>query len=171
MKKGDDQLSSISASSSSSSSSFFRPALPIDCPVLSALALRSKGHWGYDDEFLEACRGELTITPDLLDRAVVRVLKVAGHVAGFYALVPDGGEGELQLEHFWLEPARIGQGLGREMWLDATRTASNLGCRRIVIHSDPYAEPFYIRMGAERVGEIASASVAGRTLPLLSYDI
>ena len=35
-----------------------RPALPEEAPVLSALALRSKGVWGCSEAFLEACRAE-----------------------------------------------------------------------------------------------------------------
>jgi hypothetical protein len=41
-----------------------RPARPDECELLSELALRSKGCWGYDAEFLEACRAELTLVPE-----------------------------------------------------------------------------------------------------------
>ncbi|MHB1596277.1 MAG: hypothetical protein ACYCU3_19125 [Streptosporangiaceae bacterium] len=37
----------------------FRPARPDEVGLLGDLALRSKGHWGYDREFLDACRSEL----------------------------------------------------------------------------------------------------------------
>ncbi|MEE8490728.1 MAG: hypothetical protein V3S60_03740 [Acidimicrobiia bacterium] len=33
-----------------------RPARRDELDLLSDLALRSKGFWGYDDDFLEACR-------------------------------------------------------------------------------------------------------------------
>ena len=36
-----------------------RPARPEEAGAISALALRSKGHWGYDPAFLEACREDL----------------------------------------------------------------------------------------------------------------
>jgi hypothetical protein len=35
-----------------------------DASLLTELALRSKSYWGYDPEFLEACRAELTIEPE-----------------------------------------------------------------------------------------------------------
>jgi hypothetical protein len=38
-----------------------RPARPDEAGAISALALRSKGHWGYDAAFLAACRENLTI--------------------------------------------------------------------------------------------------------------
>ena len=40
-----------------------RPAVPAEAGEISAMALRSKGHWGYDAAFLEACRADLTIDP------------------------------------------------------------------------------------------------------------
>ncbi len=33
-----------------------RAARPGEADALSALCLRSKAHWGYDDDFLERCR-------------------------------------------------------------------------------------------------------------------
>jgi hypothetical protein len=33
-----------------------RPARPDEATDLSALAMRSKAYWGYDDDFLRACR-------------------------------------------------------------------------------------------------------------------
>jgi hypothetical protein len=39
-----------------------RPARPGEAAALSALAMRSKAHWGYDQEFLEAVRPVLTFT-------------------------------------------------------------------------------------------------------------
>lgn len=35
-------------------------------PILSVLALRSKTVWGYDDDFVQACREKLTITPEYI---------------------------------------------------------------------------------------------------------
>lgn len=38
-----------------------RLARVTEAEILSDLALRSKAHWGYDAEFIEACRDELTV--------------------------------------------------------------------------------------------------------------
>lgn len=40
-----------------------RPAEPDEATAISALAQRSKAHWGYGQEFLVACRDDLTIDP------------------------------------------------------------------------------------------------------------
>ena len=44
-----------------------RAARPAEAEAISALALRSKAHWGYDPAFLEACREDLTIDPAWCD--------------------------------------------------------------------------------------------------------
>ncbi|MCG6496213.1 hypothetical protein MCM47_18115 [Kitasatospora sp. A2-31] len=46
-----------------------------------------------------------------------------------------------------------------------------MGSRRLTIDADPNAEPFYLAMGATRIGTTASESVPGRELPLLGLEI
>ena len=51
-----------------------RRARPEEAGVLSALALRSKAHWGYDADFLAACRDDLTLIPEEIATSMVYVL-------------------------------------------------------------------------------------------------
>jgi hypothetical protein len=37
----------------------------------------------------------------------------------------------------------------------------------VLIDADPFAEGFYLAMGAERIGEVASDALPGRMLPQL----
>lgn len=72
-----------------------RTANDSDLAALSDLALRSKGHWGYDEAFLAACEDELTVTRDRLDdECVIVAVDAAGSPVGFFALVmrPPGAE-------------------------------------------------------------------------------
>ena len=52
-----------------------------------------------------------------------------------------------------VEPYAIGTGCGRRLWDHAVETARGLGVRVITLDADPNAEPFYLRMGAETLGE------------------
>jgi GNAT superfamily N-acetyltransferase len=142
-----------------------RPAEPEEAGVLSALALRSKGHWGYDRAFLDACRTELTFRPEHL-RAVA---ESAGEILGFYSL--DGEPPSGELGNLWVEPDSIGSGVGRRLWYHAMHTARMAGFTSLRIEADPFAEGFYLAMGAERVGETPSGSIPGRVLPLLRVRI
>lgn len=144
-----------------------RDARADEAGLLSDLALRSKGHWGYDPEFLEKCRDELTLRPDDLVEGRAAVAQNGDRVLGFYTLAGDPPDGELAC--LFVEPDAIGTGVGRRLWEHAVDTARRSGFRRLTIDSDPFAEPFYLRMGAVRTGTVPSGSVPGRELPRLVY--
>jgi N-acetylglutamate synthase-like GNAT family acetyltransferase len=137
--------------------------------LLSELAVRSKGHWGYDAAFLEACRAELTITPARIDMETVWVAVRAGEVVGFSSLLVEGEEAELT--DLFVDPDHIGSGVGRVLWDRTVATCREMGTRRIRIEADPHAEHWYLSRGAVRVGEAPSGSIPGRLLPLLEYVI
>jgi GNAT superfamily N-acetyltransferase len=146
-----------------------RPARPEEAGLLSELAFRSKAYWGYDAEFLEACRGELTLTADFIETNEVRLLDNGERAIGFYSLVP--WKSDVELGHFFVDPEYVRRGLGLVLWNDAVPRAVVLGYRRLIIESDPNAEAFYTRLGAERIGEVPSRALTGRSLPLLSYPL
>jgi GNAT superfamily N-acetyltransferase len=142
-----------------------RPARPGEAGALSALALRSKAHWGYDREFLDACRADLTLRPEeLADRRTV-VADTGDGIAGFYTL--DGAPPTGELGNLWVDPAFLRRGVGRRLWEHAMRTAAGLGCTAVLIDADPHAEGFYLAMGAVRVGAAPSTVLPGRLLPRL----
>ena len=147
-----------------------RPATADDAAGLSALALRSKGVWGYDRQFLEACRDELTVAPDAVEvrRAAVAV-DGSGRAVGFATLEGEPPDGELGM--LFVEPDRIGTGVGGILWRDAVRRAASLGFRSLRIEADPGAAPFYEAMGAHVVGTTPSGSIPGRRLPVLLFDV
>jgi GrpB-like predicted nucleotidyltransferase (UPF0157 family)/N-acetylglutamate synthase-like GNAT family acetyltransferase len=137
--------------------------------ALSELALRSKAYWGYDARFLAACRAELSVHPADIERRRVTVAEDGGWIVGFYALRGASPEGELSL--LFVEPDRIGTGIGRMLWQHCVVTAARVGLWQIRIESDPFAEGFYTAMGAVLVGDAASHSIPDRRLPLLSFDM
>ncbi|MCU0683879.1 MAG: SDR family NAD(P)-dependent oxidoreductase [Polyangiaceae bacterium] len=146
-----------------------RPARPSEAATLSALALRSKAHWGYDQEFLERCRAELTLRPDDLQARRASVAELDGQIAGFVTIEGDPPFGEIGA--LFIEPALMGVGAGQALWLHAVEAARAAGFALLSIDSDPGAEGFYLRMGARRVGESPSASIPGRMLPCLVYEV
>ena len=147
-----------------------RRAGPAEAPLLSELALRSKAYWGYDDAFLDACRrGELGVSPAFVAAHPVYVLEHAGRVVGFYGL--QGAPPDADLAYLFVEPDEVRRGHGRRLWAHAVATACELGFRRLLIESDPNAEPFYREMGATRIGEVPSSVRPGRMLPLLALPL
>jgi GNAT superfamily N-acetyltransferase len=70
----------------------------------------------------------------------------------------------------WVLPDWIGRGAGRALLCHAIEHLRADGARTLRIESDPYAEGFYVHMGARRVGE-APSTPEGRTLPVLLLDL
>lgn len=145
-----------------------RRATAADAGSLSALALRSKAHWGYSDQMLAAFRAELTVTPDHVSRCATVIIECDGRIAGFYSLEAVDAQ-SVELAHLFVEPAHIGCGLGRALIEHALVQARRAGHRLLVIEGDPNAGQFYLAAGARRVGSRESASIAGRMLPV--YEI
>lgn len=132
-----------------------RPAKRSEADALTVLALEGKRHWQYPESWLEAWRGVLSITPDYIAAHIVFCAEdEPGRMLGFYALEHDGDC--VRLEHLWLAPSLIGQGLGRQLFHHAVQTAQNLGAKELLIEADPNAEGFYLHMGAQRIGAIVS---------------
>ena len=128
-----------------------RRALPTEAAVLSSLALRSKSHWGYDVDFLAACRDDLTLSADDIATSVVYVFDGADAPSGFYRLVHQD-DGMAELDALFVEPAAM-------------------GCSEMVWQSDPQAEGFYLAMGAQRAGASESTVMPGRMLPLMRFRL
>jgi GNAT superfamily N-acetyltransferase len=147
-----------------------RRARPEEAEALTELAIRSKGHWGYDAAFLADCREELTLSSDDLASAPTFVYDGPDGPAGFYRLLVLE-DGVADLDALFVDPSAIGSGVGKRLWEHAVAQAAALGCMELTIQSDPFAEGFYRAMGAQRVGESESGSVPGRMLPVLRYGL
>lgn len=149
-----------------------RPARAEEAEMLSALCRRSKAHWGYDAAFLRLSANSLAVPRDLIARGCVLVAEDAsGTAAGIASIDALERQGDYDLVHMFVEPGRIGSGVGRALFAAAAALARRAGAKRLVVLSDPHAADFYARMGARRVGEAPSDAVPGRTLPLLHYDL
>jgi hypothetical protein len=143
----------------------FRSATDEECPALSDLMLRSKSHWDYDADFIEACRQDLTITPDWLQLNSGFVAERAGMAIGFFGISMDGSTAHV--EHFFVAIEAIGSGAGKLMWAEYLHQAALRDADRIEIEAEPYAEAFYHRMGAVTIGQCPSTVFPGRMLPLM----
>lgn len=140
-----------------------------EAAALTELALRSKGHWEYDAEFLAACREELTVRPADVAARRTAVAEEDGRILGFTTLDGEPPKGALGM--MFVEPDTIGRGVGRRLFAHTMDEARRLGFTRLTIDADPNAEPFYRAMGAVRIGSIPSGSVPGRELPLLEVAL
>ena len=146
----------------------FRPARPDDAAALTRIAHASKRYWRYPDDLMLQWKDALTVSEDFIDGYPVVCAVRGGEIVGFYALSGDGDTREL--EHFWVAPDHVGEGIGTRMFEQLLLTLRDDGGHVLRIASDPNAEGFYRRMGARRDGDVPSIP-EGRRLPLLVFDL
>jgi len=143
-----------------------RQAVLDDAEILSNLAIRSKAHWGYSREFMQACIDELSVSPAHIEDNDFHymVAVVDEKIVGFYELEDISGD-EIELGALFVEPDHIGTGVGKALIESAKHHAVTLGASKLNIQGDPNAERFYRKAGCEPTGSKESESIPGRFLP------
>ena len=148
-----------------------RAAKPDEAGVLSALARDAKAMWGYPAEALAAWKDQLTIDAADVAARPFFVAEIDGAIAGFYALAP--GAKEWELDNLWVAPALGRRGIGRALLKHALLQARLGGAERVLVDSDPHAEPFYLAAGGSHSGEVP-APIAGnpdRVRPQICFAV
>lgn len=147
-----------------------RRATPDEAEALTEIAHTAKRHWNYPEKWMEQWRADLTITPEFVANNEVFVAVVDGDIVGCCALVVSDSLAEL--EHMWIDPQQMGNGVGRALFEYTRERASQLGRAELELSADPNAEGFYKRMGAKRIGEI-QADMDGQTrvLPRMTVNL
>ena len=146
-----------------------RKATEEESSALTQIAHDAKRHWGYPDHWIQHWQADLTISPEFISSNQVYVAEDDGKVVGFYALLIR--EARTELDHLWVAPDHLGQGVGKELFIHAMQKAGGENVSAVEISSDPNAEGFYQKMGARRIGEDYS-EIDGqpRVLPRLTVD-
>ena len=127
---------------------------------LREIAAAAKGHWGYDPQLVAdwAATMPLPAEPLLAERD--------GRVVGWASV--ERRSDVLWLEDLWVEPAAMGQGVGRELFERAQ--ALGEGCVRMEWEADPNAVPFYEHLGATYLRD-SEPSEWGRVLPVMGVSL
>ena len=137
---------------------------------LSQIAIAAKSYWGYPARWIELWHNQLTITPAYITAKDVWAAEVDAALLGFYALT--GAAPRLTLDHLWVMPVAIRQGIGSALMHHALARADEAHAEIVEFESDPNAVGFYTRMGAETVGEVGYVLEGQRrTLPLLRVTL
>jgi GNAT superfamily N-acetyltransferase len=143
---------------------------PETADELTEIAHAAKRHWGYPERWIQSWRETLTIRPDFIAGNVTFCAVEDSRTIGFYILTAESDG--LHLDHLWVLPLAMRRGVGRALFNHAIDQAKRLGHTTILIESDPNAEGFYQRMGAERIGVHRGSDEGNpRELPLLKYEV
>ncbi|MEM9717890.1 MAG: GNAT family N-acetyltransferase [Bacteroidota bacterium] len=140
-----------------------------DIQALAVIAWRAKGHWGYPKEWMENWRIVLSPDTSYIKENVVLKAEKKGEIVGWGALHFDPEQERWEIDHLWVLPEAMGQGVGKRLYQAICKRAMQIGVQKLYILSDPHARSFYEKMGAEYLAEVPSTPV-GRTLPLMQVE-
>lgn len=144
-----------------------RDAKPDDLSMINDLMRVSKAHWGYDEPFLDRFMEIFSITEEYLDESTTKLAYDTSELIGFFSFIHK--EGCFELDNLFLHPDHIGKGMGNKLWKLVCETSQNYKQMEFIIMSDPNAEQFYVKMGAEKIG--LRPSPMNRHVPVLKYKI
>lgn len=145
----------------------FRSASIEESDILSDLAIKSKGHWGYSKQQLDNWRSDLRVGQNYIQEHIVRTIWSDSELVGFFAIKTGRVNA---LDHLWLLPEAIGKGIGVQAFKEVIKECEASGIDAFTIVSDPNAEGFYLKEGAKRIGEVESTP-KNRLLPKLRYKL
>ncbi len=138
------------------------------CAALTDLIFKSKQSNGYDDNFMLACREELTVIPAQLTQEFW--VAEEGGLKGCASL-RIYNQTSAEVEKFFVCRECQRQGIGQLLWQKILSRASELGIFHLHLNADPAAVPFYQSLGFSVVGETPSDSIPGRRLPHMTLEI
>ncbi len=142
-------------------------AVPENAASLLEITVAAKAYWGYPEDWMAAWAQLLKLPPAYFTTNEVYKAIIGATIAGWYALVRHNDSG--LLDHLWVQPAFMGQGVGRQLFLHAVELARSQGLSRLELEADPHAVGFYERMGAHVTGE--AATDMGRKIPVMSLRL
>jgi GNAT superfamily N-acetyltransferase len=148
-----------------------RPARAGEAPILTALCIRSKAHWGYDSAFMKAAAPLLRIGEGEIAAGGVLLALQDVEPCGVAAIARLRRPHWWELSHLFVAPERFGCGIGRALFDAAVTLAAARGASHVSILSDPNAAAFYEKLGAGRCGQAPSGVIRGRMLPLFEFAI
>lgn len=156
-----------------------RHALPTEAETLTQISFASKRFWNYPESYFLTWKEELTITPEYIVKNQVLVAERSGNLLGYYSLVDidqDYQSGNLfipkghWLEHLFVLPEAMGQGIGRRLTQHAIDHCIGMGWDSLFILADPNARGFYDKMGAIYLRETPS-SIPDRTVSFYALAV
>lgn len=147
----------------------FRTAHPEDADALTALALRSKRAWGYDDDFMTRVLPDMIVQPEYLRDEHGIVAEEDGKPLGYAIVRVD--DDTAHLRDLFVEPDRFRQRIGSALFEAAAKYARGRGAKKLRLDGDPNAIGFYEHLGMMKVDETSSIVGGGRMLPVMELDL
>ncbi|MFR1709392.1 MAG: GNAT family N-acetyltransferase [Clostridium sp.] len=140
-----------------------------DANILTNIAINSEAYWGYDEDYMESFKDTYRVSENYISNYPTFLMEDDKEVVGFYGILMN--EGETELEYFFIDPRYIRKGYGKLLWQHVIETARSLNIKAFEIITSPEAIGFYTKLGALKIGEVESLVKVGRKIPRLIYKM
>jgi N-acetylglutamate synthase-like GNAT family acetyltransferase len=140
-----------------------------DSELLTNIALKSKGYWGYSNELINSWINDLTVTPKMIKELLVYKFILNQKIIGFYILNQPIKQ-SIELEMLFVLPEFIGKGIGKKLLIHAFENALKLKASNLTLLADPNAELFYKSQGFIIIDKKES-SIPDRFLLIMQKDL
>ena len=141
-----------------------RAAAPVEGERLRQIALDSKAHWGYDEQWVRSWVAQGDFSPEALASKAVLVAEAGGRAVAFAGLIPKGKVA--WLDDLWVEPRWIGRGVGTILFQAAAARARELGAKQMEWEAELNAVGFYEKLGGRYLRDSEETEL-GRMLPVM----
>lgn len=148
----------------------FKLAHPDEGVMLTHMAYESKGLWGYTPEIMQIWEPELLVDGNYIMQNIVYKILTDSQLIGFYALRYVNAENCFEIDHLWLKPTHINQGIGRAVFLRILAQLKELGQHRVLLNGEPHARGFYEKMHGKIVTE-RKTRLPGVLQPVYEFDV
>lgn len=130
----------------------FETATPEDAEELSAVAIRSKRHWGYSKEAMELWNQNLTITEDFLKEHTVIKATLEDEIVGFFAL--EEIQPTTRIAQYWVDTPYMRKGYGSVMYDYLQGYLKSRNVEKVTLVLDPNGIAFFEKKGATILNKI-----------------
>ncbi len=145
-------------------------ARPADADALTRIAVSAKNHWGYPERWMEIWIPQLTVSSAYILENETWIGMAEREPVAFYALKQE--DDSLWLDHLWVLPDWMGQGIGGQLFRHACERGRARGASVLRIESDLHAQGFYEKMGAVKVDERRGETDGqARVLPVMEIHL
>ena len=143
-----------SRSMSSTGTHRFRRAAAADAEGLRALTVRSMAYWPRHAAYLAEAARLMSLDAASIELDETWILEEDHRAIGFYRVSLDDDRAEI--EELFLEPDRIGHGLGRLLFEHCAATVRGCGVARLEWECEGQTLGFYLAMGGQVIGSSPS---------------
>ena len=121
---------------------------------LTRLCVRATMRAGQDEAFIDRVMPVLTVSLPMITSGCVQVAQQeSGEIAGVAVVTPTALLGIALLYSLYVEPEQWKRGAGRALFGASAVRARALKAGALIIYAHPWAQGFYERLGAVRIGE------------------